>query len=165
MASSPTMPAEQVSRDKPCDGMGEMGKVAAGRRGAEANAPVRARLAGLLQAAALLALAGCAATPADFTAEEVAKAEKVRAYPASAIPPLHSVIGPVRSSSCDALSMKRTAGTEGEALWLLKLQTVRRGGDVLVNYACETRSLSPTSGCWQSRHCQGQAAVRDRPRQ
>lgn len=126
----------------------------------EATPAWRASAATTLAALALLA-SGCANTPADYTASEIEQAKKVRAYPASAIAPVHTVLGPVSSSSCDALSTQRIAGTEGEALWLLRLETVRLGGDMLVRYACETRSASPLTRCWQSRHCTGQAALRD----
>ncbi len=106
-------------------------------------------------------LAGCAATPEQFTEDEVARAAKVKAYSASSIAPVHEVIGPVRSNSCDSGSFERFHGTQGEAIWLLKLQAARLGGDLVVDYRCRTRTLDPISRCLESKRCEGQAAVRD----
>ncbi len=109
----------------------------------------------------LAALAGCAATPADFTEQEAAQAARVRAYPASAFAPPHTVIAPISSRTCDAGSLRRYANTQGEALWLLKLETARRGGNAVVGYACDVRAVDPLSRCLQSKRCQGKAARLD----
>ncbi|MFC3607299.1 hypothetical protein [Stutzerimonas tarimensis] len=112
-------------------------------------------------ALAALILAGCAASPTDFSEHETQLAAKVRAYPASAVAPGNTVIGPVRSVTCDSGSFSRFPGTEGEGVWLLKLETARLGGNAVVQYSCRTRGFDPASGCRESKRCEGKAARLD----
>lgn len=115
----------------------------------------------IIIAAAVIILAGCAATPADFSERETALAAKVRAYPSSSVPPGNTVIASVSSVTCDSGSLQRYPNTDGEGVWLLKLQTARLGGNAVVGYSCRTRAFDPASGCTPSKRCDGKAARLD----
>lgn len=103
-------------------------------------------------------LVGCATTPEDFSSHEKSLAAKASAYAAGIMAPAHSVIGPVESNSCDSGTTARYAGSETEAIQLLKLEAVRMGGDMVVGYTCSTMGVDLVSNCWASKRCKGNAA-------
>lgn len=111
-----------------------------------------------VSAAMFGAVAGCAATPTDFSGHEKALAGDVIAYAQGVEAPAHSVLGRVHSNSCDSGTMARYAGSEDEAILLLKLETVRLGGDMVVGYSCATKGVDLVSNCWASKRCEGHAA-------
>lgn len=108
-----------------------------------------------LTAASLLC--GCAATPADFTDFEKAQASKVQLYELGENAPAHQSLGTVKSNSCDSKTTARYAGSLEEAMLLLKLETVRRGGDIVVGYSCAIQAVDFGSNCWASQRCEGLA--------
>lgn len=114
-------------------------------------------IAGLTLAAIL---GGCASTPDDYSDHEHQLASRATVYAAGAETPAHSVLGSVESNSCDSETMARYAGSEAEAIQLLKLEAVRLGGDMVVSYTCSTRAVDLVSNCWASKRCSGQAARR-----
>jgi len=108
---------------------------------------------------ALAALAGCATTPSDFSEAYRKAAENIAAYPSGAESvPAHQVIGPVTSNSCDSSTLARYAGDTSEAIYLLKLETAKLGGNVVVGYTCRTKGVDWVSNCWASKRCEGAAA-------
>ncbi len=104
-------------------------------------------------------LAGCAATPADFPAEAHEAAQSMPAYPEGAkeTPP-HTVIGMVSSNSCNSSTAARFAGSQDEAIYLLKLESAQAGGNAVVGYRCSTVPVDLVSNCWASKRCKGVAA-------
>ncbi|QHF02450.1 hypothetical protein N015_08515 [Pseudomonas asturiensis] len=107
---------------------------------------------------AAVLLSGCAATPADFTEHEQVEASKIRLYALGENAPAHKSLGKIESNSCDSGTTARYAGSRDEALLLLKLEAVRRGGDIVVGYSCATKAVDWTSNCWASQRCDGLAA-------
>ncbi len=103
-------------------------------------------------------LAGCAATTANFYPHEIREAENVMAYPATVTPPALSLIHEIQSNSCDSNASLRFPNTRGESLWLLKLRTIRLGGDVVVDFRCHKESYDLVSRCRESLRCEGKAA-------
>lgn len=103
-------------------------------------------------------LGGCASTPNDFTDFEKAQASKVTLYGLGENAPAHKALGKVESNSCDSKTMARYAGSREEAEFVLKLETVRRGGDMVIGYSCGTRAVDLVSNCWASQRCEGMAA-------
>ena len=103
-------------------------------------------------------LAGCASTPSDFTDYEKTQASTIEAYPIGENTPEHRLLGKVESNSCDSKTTARYSGSQEEALLLLKLETVRVGGDMVIGYSCSTRGVDLVSNCWASQRCEGLAA-------
>ena len=110
--------------------------------------------------AALFGLvAGCAATPDDFTQFEKTQAQSMRAYAVGEVSPPHKTLAKVSSNSCDSKTTARYAGDRDEALQLLRLEAVRVGGTMVVDYSCATKGVDWVSNCWASQRCEGMAAV------
>lgn len=108
---------------------------------------------------ALVGLAGCASAPSDFAEEYHLAAEKMVAYQAGVESvPAHAVLAPVSSNSCDSTTFARYAGDTNEAIYLLKLETAKLGGDAVVDYSCRTKGVDWVSNCWASKRCEGRAA-------
>ena len=103
-------------------------------------------------------LVGCAATTDNFYPHERKEAALVMAYPASVTPPKHQVIREIESNSCDSDSSLLFPHTKGESQWLLKLKTIRLGGDVVVDYRCHNEEYDLISRCMKSLRCTGKAA-------
>lgn len=103
-------------------------------------------------------LAGCASTPDDFTSFEKSQAESIKAYAVGEEAPPHISLGKVQSNSCDSKTTARYAGDRDEAIQLLKLEAVRAGGTMVVNYSCDTKGVDWASNCWASQRCGGMAA-------
>ena len=106
----------------------------------------------------LATLFGCASTPSDFTDYEKQQAATVRLYSAGESAPAHQALGKVESNSCDSNSVTRYAGSVEEAELLLRLEAVRRGGNMVVAYSCATKAVDLVSNCWASKRCEGIAA-------
>lgn len=112
----------------------------------------------IFAASVLIVLGGCAATPADFTSFEKSQAESIKAYAVGEVTPQHTTLGKVQSNSCDSKTTARYAGDLDEAILLLKLEAVRAGGTMVVNYSCATKGVDWASNCWASQRCEGMAA-------
>jgi hypothetical protein len=108
--------------------------------------------------AASALLCGCAATPNDFTDFEKIQASKVNLYELGENAPAHKALGKVESNSCDSKTTARYAGSREEAELVLKLEAVRRGGDMVIGYSCSTKAVDWVSNCWASQRCEGMAA-------
>ena len=103
-------------------------------------------------------IVGCASTPNDFNQEYHERAKNIPLISDSeTVVESHSVLGVVKSNSCNEKSLNRVVGDVTEAQLLLKLEAAMLGADAVVGYKCWTSPLDLVNNCWASKKCEGTA--------
>lgn len=110
---------------------------------------------------ASFSLVGCANTPNDFSTEHHNASKSIQLVKKGETPDFKFIqIQKVSSNSCDSETAARVFGDENEALLVLKLETVKVGGDAIVNYSCWTSPLDLINNCWVAKKCEGNAVYK-----